>query len=254
MSEQPGEPTKPRRVSGLRTSFVTGLVVILPLFITVLLVRIVVGYLRAALHGTFHQLFRLVAGPELAASPYYDAVETVLLFAIGLPIVLLFILAVGWLARQYIGQRVLRLGEEVLKRIPLIGGIYDAVKQLVNTVFMRGSTAYRSVVLLEYPRPGVWVLGFITARSEGEVQARTHKRLQGVFVPTTPNPTSGFLVYVPDDELIPMDMTVEDGVKLVISGGVVEPPYDRSSRKADDRIGDGSSADGDDSEGNPGPH
>ncbi len=215
-----------RWASGLRTSFVTGLVVILPLFITVLLLRIVVGYLRSALHGTFHQIFKLVAGPELASSPYYSAVETVLLFAIGLPIVLLFILFVGWLARQYIGQRLLRFGEDLLKRIPLIGGVYDAVKQLVNTIFMQGSTAYRSVVLVEYPRPGVWVLGFLTARSEGEVQKRTSQPMQGVFIPTTPNPTSGFLVYVPDGELIHLDMSVEDGVKLVISGGVVEPKYE----------------------------
>ncbi len=211
--------------SKLRTSFVTGLVVILPLFITVWLLRIVTGYLRSTLHGTFHQLFRLVAGPELAASPYYDAVETVLLFAIGLPIVLLLILFVGWLARQYIGQRILRAGDVVLKRIPLIGGVYDAVKKLVDTIFLSGASAYRSVVLVEYPRTGVWVLGFVTATSRGEVQERTRKTVHGVFVPTTPNPTSGFLIYVPEDELVPLEMSVEEAVKLVISGGVVEPPF-----------------------------
>ena len=151
-----------------------------------------------------------------------------LLFAIGLPIVLLLILFVGWLARQYIGQRILRGGEIVLKRIPLIGGVYDAVKELVNTIFMRGSSAYRSVVLVEYPRPGVWVLGFVTAMSRGEVQKRTEKKVQGIFVPTTPNPTSGFLIYVPREELVPLDMSVEDGVKLVISGGVVEPPLGKA--------------------------
>lgn len=225
---------RPRRVSWLRTSFVTGLVVILPLFITVLLVRLVVGYLRTFLHSTFHQLFVLVAGPDLASSPYYDVVETVLLFAIGLPLVLLFILFVGWLARQYFGRRLLWMGEIVLKRIPLIGGIYDAVKQLVNTIFMRGSTAYRSVVLLEYPRPGIWVLGFVTAMSEGEVQHRTGKRMQGVFVPTTPNPTSGFLIYIPEDQLVPLQMSVEDGVKLVISGGVVEPPFRPDAREGEE--------------------
>ena len=227
MTEEPVREMGSRKLgSKLRTSFVTGLVVILPLFITFWLVRIVTGYLRSSLHGTFHNLFKLVAGQDLAASPYYDAVETVLLFAIGLPIVLLLILFVGWLARQYIGQRILRGGEIVLKRIPLIGGVYDAVKELVNTIFMRGSSAYRSVVLVEYPRPGVWVLGFVTAVSKGEVQNRTEKLVQGIFVPTTPNPTSGFLIYVPKEELVPLDMTVEEGVKLVISGGVVEPPLD----------------------------
>jgi len=224
------EPARERTGGGLaskiRTSFVTGLVVILPLFITFWLLRIVTGYLRSTLHGTFHQLFKLVAGQDLAASPYYNYVETILLFAIGLPIVLLLILFVGWLARQYIGQRILRAGEVVLKRIPLIGGVYDAVKELVNTIFMRGSSAYRSVVLVQYPRPGVWVLGFVTAVSKGEVQRKTQKKVQGVFVPTTPNPTSGFLIYVPQDELVPLDMSVEEGVKLVISGGVVEPPVD----------------------------
>lgn len=211
--------------SKLRTSFVTGLVVILPLFITFWLLRIVTGYLRSTLHGTFHQLFRLVAGPELAASPYYDAVETILLFAIGLPIVLLLILFVGWLARQYIGQRILRAGEVVLKRIPLIGGVYDAVKKLVDTIFLSGSSAYRSVVLVEYPRTGLWVLGFVTAVSRGEVQERTRTKVQGVFIPTTPNPTSGFLIYVPEGELVHLEMSVEEAVKLVISGGVVEPPF-----------------------------
>jgi uncharacterized membrane protein len=221
-----GERQQPRSggMARVRTSFVTGLVVILPLFITLWLLRIVVGWLRSMLHGTFHALFKLVAGPDLATSPYYNAVETLLLFAIGLPIVLLIILFVGWLARQYIGQRFLRFGDVMLKRIPLIGGVYDAVKQLVNTIFMQGSRAYRSVVLVEYPRRGLWVLGFVTSTSRGEVQLRTEGTVVGVFVPTTPNPTSGFLVYVPEQDVVPLKMSVEEGVKLVISGGVVEPP------------------------------
>jgi uncharacterized membrane protein len=216
--------TRVSLLSKVRTSFITGLVVILPLFITLVFLRIVIGWLRSLLHGTFHHLFKLVAGPELAASQYYDLVEAVLLFAIGLPIVLMFIVFVGWLARQYIGQRILRIGEVILKRIPLIGGVYDAVKQLVNTIFMQGSKAYRSVVLVQYPRPGIWVLGFVTATSKGEVQGATEEKVVGIFIPTTPNPTSGFLAYVPEKDVVPLKMSVEEGVKLVISGGVVEPP------------------------------
>jgi len=211
--------------SRIRQSFVAGLVVILPVFITFLLLRIVIGYLREGLHSTFHALIELVLGPWLADSGFYDLVENVVLFAIGLPIVLLFILLIGWLTRNYVGRKIIEAGEWVLEHIPLVGGIYDSLKKLVQTIFMSGGKAYRSVVMVEYPRRGTWVLGFVTSTSEGEVQARTGGKVVGIFIPTTPNPTSGFLIYVPEQQLVHMDMSVEDGVKLVISGGAVEPPY-----------------------------
>jgi uncharacterized membrane protein len=213
------------RSSRLRQSFVAGLVVILPLFITALLLRLVVGWLRSILHGTFSALFRLIAGPDLVATSWFGILETVLMFAVGLPIVLAFILFVGWLARQYVGRRLLKSFEDLVKRIPLVGGVYDAAKQLVTTVFAEGGKSYQNVVLVEYPRKGTWMLGFVTSTSRGEIQMKTAEHVVGVFVPTTPNPTSGFLLYVPQNEIVHLDMSVEDGIKLVISGGVVEPPF-----------------------------
>jgi uncharacterized membrane protein len=110
-----------------------------------------------------------------------------------------------------------------VERIPLVRILYAGVKQLLETIFLQKTDAFKRVALVEYPRRGTYVIGFITGESKGEVQDKTDKNMINVFIPTTPNPTSGFYMLVPDDELVVLNMSVEDAFKLIISGGIVSP-------------------------------
>jgi len=143
---------------------------------------------------------------------------------LGLAAVLVFLVLVGMFAAGFAGRMVLRLGEAILGRMPVVRSIYSALKQIFETVLANQSNAFREVVLIEYPRRGVWSLGFITGTTQGEVQNLTADEVINVFVPTTPNPTSGFLLFVPNGDLIRLTMSVEDGIKMVVSGGIVTPP------------------------------
>jgi uncharacterized membrane protein len=123
----------------------------------------------------------------------------------------------------------LRLSERVLGQMPVIRNVYSAVKQILETVLAQQSNAFREAVLIEYPRRGIWAIGFLTGSTKGEVQNLTEEECINVFLPTTPNPTSGFLLFVPKKDLIPLSMSVEDAIKMVISGGIVTPPDQRPS-------------------------
>jgi uncharacterized membrane protein len=107
--------------------------------------------------------------------------------------------------------------------MPVVRSIYGAIKQIMETVMSANSDSFREVVLVEYPRKGIWVIGFVTGETKGEVQNLTKDKVINIFVPTTPNPTSGFLLFIPQKDLVYMDMKVEDAVKMVISGGIVTP-------------------------------
>ena len=117
----------------------------------------------------------------------------------------------------------LKAGERVLDKMPVVRSIYGAIKQIMETVMSTNSDSFREVVLVEYPRKKIWVIGFVTGETKGEVQNLNDETLINVFIPTTPNPTSGFLLFVPKKDLIYMKMKVEDAVKMVISGGIVTP-------------------------------
>jgi uncharacterized membrane protein len=152
--------------------------------------------------------------------------ETYLQFYIpglGLILVVIIILVVGILTRNFIGRKIVRFGENIVNRIPFVRSLYMGVKQLVEAFFIQKNDAFKRVALLEYPRRGAYVLGFITGESKGEVQIKTDKKMINVFVPTTPNPTSGFYILIPEDDLIILNMTVEDAFKLIISGGIFSP-------------------------------
>ncbi len=136
---------------------------------------------------------------------------------------LLLIFLVGFLTTNYLGKKILTFGELIIKKIPLIKGIYSSTKQIIEAFSSQGKDAFKQVVLLEYPRPGVYVLGFVTGVAQGELQSKTQKKLINVFVPTTPNPTSGFLLMLPESSLVYLDMSVEDGLKVLISGGIAAP-------------------------------
>ena len=142
---------------------------------------------------------------------------------IGLIISIVVITFIGAITPGFIGRTLLKAGERVLDKMPVVRSIYGAIKQIMETVMSTNSDSFREVVLVEYPRKKIWVIGFVTGETKGEVQTLNDETLINVFIPTTPNPTSGFLLFVPKKDLIYMKMKVEDAVKMVISGGIVTP-------------------------------
>ncbi len=152
--------------------------------------------------------------------------ETYMPFTIpglGLVIAITFLITVGWFATNFLGRIVYSIADYTVHRLPVVRNLYGAIKQIMETIMASQSQAFREVVMLEYPRKGVWSIGFVTGRSKGEVQRLTDTETINVFVPTTPNPTSGYLLFVPKAELHFLKMTVEEGVKLVVSAGIVTP-------------------------------
>ncbi|MBE04736.1 MAG: hypothetical protein CMD67_06325 [Gammaproteobacteria bacterium] len=143
---------------------------------------------------------------------------------LGVIIVLIVLTTIGALVTNFLGRYMLQLGERILNRLPVVRTVYGLFKQIFDAVLAQSANAFREVVLIEYPRRGIWVIGFITGPTRGEVQRLIDEKMVNVFIPTTPNPTSGFLLFVPRDDCKTLDMSVEEGVKLVISGGIVSPP------------------------------
>jgi uncharacterized membrane protein len=143
---------------------------------------------------------------------------------LGVLIVLVFLITVGWFAAGYVGRFFVKLGERLIANMPVIRNVYSALKQILETVLAQQSNAFRQVVLIEYPRRGIWAIGFVTGETKGEVQNLTADTMINVFLPTTPNPTSGFLLFLPREDIHILEMTVEEGIKMVVSGGIVTPP------------------------------
>jgi uncharacterized membrane protein len=146
-------------------------------------------------------------------------------------IVLIALALIGMFAAGYLGRMLMRTGERVLARVPVVRSVYGAVKQIFETVLAQQSTAFRQVALIEYPCPGVWAIGFVTGKTVGEVQRLTEETVINVFVPGTPNPTIGFLLFVPERDVHIVDMSAEAAAKLVVSGGLVIP----AERRAEDQ-------------------
>ena len=146
---------------------------------------------------------------------------------LGLIVLILALTIIGWLTAGIVGRFVVGLGERIVHRMPVVRSVYGATKQIIETVVAQQSEAFRQVVLFEYPRRGCWAMGFMTGRTVGEVQNLTTDDVVNVFLPTTPNPTSGYLLFVPRSELVVLSMSVEEGIKMVVSGGIVTPPDPR---------------------------
>ncbi len=202
----------------LKNYFLTGLLVVVPISMTILVIRWLVHFMHSLLISILPEALR----PEVL---YGLPVP-----GIGLLATLLLILLVGVLAANIFGRSLVNFSERLVDRIPLVKGVYTLFKQVSDTVLKRDRGAFRKVVLIEYPRKGIWAVAFVTGVSEGEVQEVTAKKLVNVFVPTTPNPTSGFYILVPFDEMIELSMTVEEAFKLIISGGMVTPPVRKAKR------------------------
>lgn len=197
----------------IRRWLIAGLLVWLPLVVTFWVLKLLVNFLDRSL---------LLLPP--AWRP--EALFGFDIPGLGIILSLLLVLVTGFFAANFLGQRVVALGESLLDRVPLLRTVYSGVKHLTETVFSDSSTSFRKVLLVEYPRRECWTLAFQTGEPVGEVQERTSREVLTIFVPTTPNPTSGFIILVPKEDVIELDMSVEDGLRMVISLGVVTPGRD----------------------------
>ncbi len=202
---------KPKRRSPLaviRTYFFTGLVVAAPIYITF--------YLLSWAVSVLDEWFR----PWI---PLDYRPTTYLPFDVpGIGVILAFILLtiIGGLTANFLGRALLSYGERLIRHMPVIGTVYTALQQIFKTAVQEDGKAFSKVALIEYPRKGLFAIAFVTKAADRRVNKSTGKTMIGVFLPTTPNPTSGFLLFVPEDELTILDMTVEEGARLVISAGL----------------------------------
>lgn len=143
----------------------------------------------------------------------------------GVIVFLFFTTIVGWLTKNFFGRQIVRLGESWVARMPVIRSIYNALKQIAETILSQSQSSFKFACLIEYPRKGLWAVAFVSTDTKGEILDRAGEpEMISVFLPTTPNPTSGFLLFVPKADVVILDMTVEDAAKLVISAGLVTPP------------------------------
>ncbi|MGD8977415.1 MAG: DUF502 domain-containing protein [Gammaproteobacteria bacterium] len=201
-------------LKSLRRYLVTGVIIWVPLIVTVLVVRF---------------LLRLMDRTLVVIPPAWQP-EALLGFKIpgfGLLLSVLILFVTGLLAANFFGRKLVSLSESIVNRIPLVRSIYSGAKQVAETVLSDGDTSFKRVMLVQYPRKGVWSLCFQTATDLAEIQSRTEAEVVCVFVPTTPNPTSGFILFVPRKDLISLDMTVDEGLRMIISLGVVVPRWQR---------------------------
>ena len=213
---------KPGLLATLRSSFLTGLVVIAPVALTIWLIWSVIGWVDGVVlpfvPGPYQpeQFFKNLFGPETKVN----------IRGVGVVLFLLFTILVGSLAKGFIGRSMIRYAETVVARMPVVRSVYSGVKQLAETVFAQSDRSFEKSCLIEYPRKDVWAVGFVTTSARGEIarHPKTADDLLSIFVPTTPNPTSGFMLFVPRKDVIELDMTVEEAAKLVISAGLVYPP------------------------------
>jgi uncharacterized membrane protein len=199
----------------LKNDLIAGLLVVIPLATTIWLTAVVSRWVVDFLTRIPKQL-----------NPFNDLdplVSDLVNLGVGLTVPLLAILLIGLMARNFIGRFLLDFGERTLQRIPFAGSVYKTLKQLLETLLKDSSSKFRGVVLLEYPRPGVWAIGFVTGQVDATVQAAVEGPLLSVFVPTTPNPTTGWYAVVPEAEAITLNLSVEDAFKILISGGIVTP-------------------------------
>ena len=199
-------------MSTLRKYAIAGLLVWLPLGITVLVVKLLVEIMDRTL---------LLLPSEWRPEALFGFHIPGLGFLLALAIVI----ATGVIVANLLGRRLVSLWESILERIPLVRTVYKGVKQIAETVLASSTQSFRKVLLVEYPRRGMWCLALQTATELGEVRDKTGEDVVAVFVPTTPNPTSGFVVVIPRRDVIELDMSVDDGLKMIISMGVVVPPW-----------------------------
>ena len=210
-------------LAGLRNSFLTGLVVIAPVALTIWLIWSVIGWIDGFVLPFMPNLYH----PDNILNTIFGQDVAINIRGLGVVVFLLFTTFVGWIAKGFLGRSLIRFGENLVRRMPVVRSIYSGVKQIAETVFAQSDRSFEKACLIEYPRKGIWAIGFISTDAKGEVKHKVKAKsdLLSVFVPTTPNPTSGFMLFFPRSDVIELDMSIEDAAKLVISAGLVYPPY-----------------------------
>ena len=194
-------------VSKLRNYFITGVLVLIPFGVTVYLTLF------------FIKIFAKILPQEINPNNYLP-------YSIpGLEIIIsiIVITVIGWLSLSFLGKKLVKLVNDIFKKIPFLRTVYSAIGQMTQSFAQSRKSKKKSVVLVEYPRKGSWAVGFATQENTGEIASKTNKNLINVFVPTTPNPTSGFLLMFPKDEIIYLDMSFEDASKFIVSAGTSNP-------------------------------
>ncbi len=196
-------------LNNIRSTTFAGLATLVPLMLTFYFVRF--------LYVTFDQL----------SAPFAKKYLNLDIPGIGILITLILIYLLGAFTTNFLGKKIISIGETILKRVPLVSTIYSTLKQLTDTISKNSLDAFKGAVYLEYPRPGVWTMAFIS----GESKDSNDTSYYHLFVPTTPNPTSGFFLVIPKNDTVPSGMSVEDGLKTIISGGILAPKINPIRKK-----------------------
>ena len=195
----------------IKPIFLTGLAVTVPIGLTVYILIFLIDLMDGLLHvipSRFHP----------------DHLLGFRIPGLGIIFTVVFIFAMGLTTRSILGSKILLWGESMVVRVPLVRGIYQAFKQVVDAMVSTKGESFKRVVLVEFPRKGLYTVAFVTGLTSGEVRDKTAENCVNIFIPTTPNPTSGFYMMVPEDQVVTLDMTVEEAFKLIMSGGIVAPP------------------------------
>lgn len=212
---RPDLPLGARLQQDLKNDLIAGLLVVIPLATTIWLATIVSRFVLAFLTSIPKQF-----NPFITLNPL---LQDLINLALGLTVPLLGILLIGLMARNIVGRWLLEFGEGTLQRIPLAGSVYKTLKQLLETFLRDNSQRFRRVVLVEYPREGLYSVGFVTGEVGPSLQSELEERLLSVFIPTAPNPTTGWYTLVPESSVRDLDLSVEDAFKTIISAGIVNP-------------------------------
>lgn len=223
----PATDVRPKRTFAgrLRRYLLTGLIIWIPMGVTIFVLQLFIGFMD-----------KLVTLFPRAWQP----IELIgfNLPGLGIVLALLILLITGFIASNYLGRMLLSLGAELLEHIPLVRSVYSAAKQISDTMFANKGKSFRKVVLIRYPQKDTWSLAFQTSDTLGELNEKVPGHMISVFVPTTPNPTSGFLLMVPQHDMIELEMSVDDALKMIISLGVIVPPWPRVKQPEDPTSGD----------------
>ena len=214
----------------LRTSFLTGIVVIAPVALTLWLIWSVIGWFDGFVLPFVPDAYR----PEQILNTIFGYDLNLNIRGVGVVVFLVFATLVGWLAKGLIGRSFIRYAENLVNRMPVVRSFYSGIKQIAETVFAQQERSFEKACMIEYPRKGIWAIGFISTTAKGEIAERNSSKgpMVSVFVHTTPNPTSGFLLFFPKADIVELDMSIEDAAKLVISAGLVYPPTKKTSSKS----------------------
>jgi uncharacterized membrane protein len=201
----------------LKQIFITGLAVTIPIGLTLYILFFLIDIMDGLL--------------KIIPVRYHpDTLLGIHIPGLGIIVTLALITIAGLVTTSYVGYKIVQSGEDLVDRIPFVRNIYQAIKKISDSMFMDKRSSFKKVVLVEFPRKGIYTIGFVTGVPSGEIRKKAGQNCISVFLPTTPNPTSGYLIIVPEDELVPMDMSVEEALTFIISVGIVTPS-DRPKRR-----------------------